>query len=210
MRDSSKKTERDIMEGNLNFPREIKQTATTAHVANHVAKEASESRASRLERLTLRRPATEDGGDVNALIKACAPLDENSMYCNLLQCSHFSDTCVVAELDGEIVGFVSGYVVPDNQEHFFVWQVAVAEEARGLSLAKRMILDILGRENLGDVKELHTTITPDNAPSQKLFSSVARSLETGVRRKVMFCEEQHFDGDKPSEILWRIGPFDME
>ena len=190
------------MEGTLNFPNQTDGTQGTMSKAD--------DRARRLERLTLRKPRSEDGGNVNALIAKCEPLDENSVYCNLLQCSHFADTCVVAELDGEIVGFVSGYVVPEKSEQFFVWQVAVAEQARGLSLAKRMILDILSREGLQDVKELHTTITPDNAPSQKLFSSVARTLETGVRRKVMFCEEQHFDGDKPSEILWRIGPFDMQ
>ncbi|MBP5856994.1 diaminobutyrate acetyltransferase [Marivibrio halodurans] len=191
------------MEGTLNFPNEAK--AGTSPTPSR-----QDERARRLERLTLRKPRTEDGAGVNALIAKCEPLDENSVYCNLLQCSHFADTCVVAELDGELVGFVSGYVVPEKPEHFFVWQVAVAEEARGLSLAKRMILDILSRNSLTGVTELHTTITPDNAPSQKLFSSVARTLETGVRRKVMFCEEQHFDGDKPSEILWRIGPFDMQ
>jgi L-2,4-diaminobutyric acid acetyltransferase len=199
------------MEGSLNFPNDISRDGTTPRPANESGAAApSDDRAARLARLTLRKPEAEDGNAVNTLISNCAPLDENSVYCNLLQCSHFSDTCVVAELDGEIVGFVSGYIVPDNEAHFFVWQVAVAEEARGLSLAKRMILDILSRESTSGVKELHTTITPDNGPSQKLFSSVARTLETGVRRKVMFCEEQHFDGDKPSEILWRIGPFDME
>lgn len=195
------------MEGTLNFPNETKTGADNGALD---ALSKGEDRARKLDRLSLRKPRTEDGADVNALIAKCEPLDENSVYCNLLQCSHFADTCVVAELDGEIVGFVSGYVVPEKPEHFFVWQVAVAEEARGLSLAKRMILDILSRERLDSVTELHTTITPDNGPSQKLFSSVARTLETGVRRKVMFCEEQHFDGDKPSEILWRIGPFDMQ
>lgn len=194
------------MEGSLNFPTNTSDARTRA-----VADAAdADRRADALERLEMRRPETEDGGEVNALISRCEPLDENSMYCNLLQCSHFADTCVVAELDGEIVGFVSGYIVPDQPEHFFVWQVAVAEEARGLSLAKRMILDILSRESCEGVTELHTTITPDNAPSQGVFSSVARTLETGVKRKVMFCEERHFDGDKPSEILWRIGPFDRD
>ena len=36
------------------------------------------------------------------------------MYCNLIQCDHFSDTCIVGEMNGEIVGWVSGYVLPDD------------------------------------------------------------------------------------------------
>eukprot|EP00752_Nemacystus_decipiens_P000739 g739.t1 len=191
------------MEGALNFPGE--REARAARAAADAAGKAADP-----EALELRRPDSEDGAAVNALIARCDPLDENSVYCNLLQCSHFSETCVIAELDGAIVGFVSGYIVPETPEAFFVWQVAVAEEARGLSLAKRMILEVLSREALDGVTELHTTITPDNAPSQGVFSSVARTLETGVKRKVMFCEERHFDGDKPSEILWRIGPFDRD
>ncbi len=51
----------------------------------------------------LREPEAEDGADIWALVRDCKPLDENSMYCNLIQCDHFSDTCIVAELDDEIV-----------------------------------------------------------------------------------------------------------
>ena len=44
----------------------------------------------------LRRPTATDGADIWALVKTCKPLDENSMYCNLVQAEHFRDTCVVA------------------------------------------------------------------------------------------------------------------
>lgn len=81
--------------------------------------------------ITLRRPRAEDGSAIWRLIASCAPLDENSMYCNLLQCDHFADTCVVAERAGEIVGWVSGYVLPDDSETLFIWQVAVSDAAKG-------------------------------------------------------------------------------
>jgi L-2,4-diaminobutyric acid acetyltransferase len=72
----------------------------------------------------LREPTSEDGAAVWQLIKDCAPLDRNSLYCNLLQCDHFASTCVAAELDGDIVGWVSGYIVPDSPDTLFIWQVA--------------------------------------------------------------------------------------
>ncbi len=56
--------------------------------------------------------------------------------------------------------------------------------------------------------ELQTTITSSNAPSQGVFRSVARELETEVKRKVLFERETHFDGAAASEILWQIGPFE--
>lgn len=157
-----------------------------------------------------RKPTADDGTAIHELIARCRPLDENSIYCNLLQCSHFSDTCVIAEEDGEIRGFVSGYIVPDAPERLFIWQVAVAPEARGNSLGRRMILEILNRPEQSDVTELHTSITPDNKPSQGVFSSVADFLDADVEQKVLFHEEDHFDGQQKTEILWEIGPFDIE
>lgn len=158
--------------------------------------------------VTVRRPRADDGTAVNELIERCKPLDENSVYCNLLQCSHFADTSAVAEIDGEVQGFTSGYIVPARQDRLFIWQVAVGSAARGKKLGKAMILDILRRPICQDVRELHTTITRDNKASQAVFKSVAKDLQTDAATNVLFHEEEHFDGQQSSEVLWRIGPFD--
>lgn len=157
--------------------------------------------------LILRRPTPEDGVAVNDLVEQCKPLDENSVYCNLLQCSHFSETCSIAELDGEPVGFVSGYIVPEEDNSLFVWQVAVSPKARGLKLAKRMIIDILRRPASRDVRNIKTTITPDNKASHGVFKSVARELGAEIERDVLFDAKEHFDGQQKTEVLWNIGPF---
>lgn len=155
----------------------------------------------------LRTPDSTDGAAVHQLISRCPPLDENSIYCNLLQASHFADTSVAAEVDGELAGFVSGYIVPARPDTLFIWQVAVAEEARGLGLAGRMIREILRRPACAQVRFLETTITPDNDASWALFRGLARKLETEVNESVMFDRERHFRGRHDSEMLLRIGPF---
>ncbi len=157
--------------------------------------------------LILRRPTPEDGVAVNDLVEQCKPLDENSVYCNLLQCSHFSETSALAELGGEVAGFVSGYVVPEEDDSLFVWQVAVAPEARGLRLAKRMVFDILRRPAAREIRNIKTTITPDNEASHGVFKSIARELGADIDRDILFEKEQHFDGQQKSEVLWNIGPF---
>jgi L-2,4-diaminobutyric acid acetyltransferase len=84
----------------------------------------------------LRRPDATDGIRVSDLVASCPPLDRNSLYCNLLQCTDFSDTCVLAERNGEAIGWISGYRPPNDPATLFVWQVAVHERARGLGLAR--------------------------------------------------------------------------
>ncbi|WP_169570283.1 diaminobutyrate acetyltransferase [Sneathiella limimaris] len=153
-------------------------------------------------------PSATDGSEVNDLIANCQPLDENSVYCNLLQCTHFASTSAIAKANDGVYGFVSGYIVPEAPHRLFIWQVAVDEAARGHGLAKRMILDILSRPVCEDVTELHTTITPSNSASQALFSSVADSLDTKAESKLVFDRNRHLDGAHESEHLWIIGPFD--
>ncbi|QIL90121.1 diaminobutyrate acetyltransferase [Microbulbifer sp. SH-1] len=155
----------------------------------------------------LRRPVSEDGAAVHRLIGNCPPLDTNSLYCNLLQASHFSATSVAAELDGRLVGFISGYLIPERPDTLFIWQVAVAEQGRGMGLAGRMLREILDRPACTQVRHLETTITPDNDASWALFRSLARKLDANCCDSVLFDRERHFNGQHDSEMLLRIGPF---
>lgn len=158
--------------------------------------------------LLLRRPTALDGAAVHRLIENCPPLDRNSLYCNLLQCSHFAASSALAELDGDVVGFVSGHLLPDNPETLFVWQVAVAASMRGRRLGRDLILNILARPEQAGVRWIETTVTDDNAASWAMFRSLAASLETSFERSVLFDRDLHLAGQSPTENLMRIGPFD--
>ncbi|MCR9109136.1 diaminobutyrate acetyltransferase [Marivita sp. XM-24bin2] len=151
----------------------------------------------------LRKPEATDGAAIWELVKDCKPLDENSMYCNLVQADHFRDTCVVAELDGEIVGWISGYMIPD-QNALFVWQVAVGEKARGLGLGKKMLLELIERDACDDATTLKTTITRDNAASWALFRSFARSIGGDLSDEPHFTRDEHFEGRHATEHMVSI------
>lgn len=156
--------------------------------------------------VTLRVPQPEDGHRVHALIARCKPLDENSMYLNLLQCTHFSDTCVVAQMGDDIVGFVSGYIVPGQPDVLFVWQIAVDSKARGLGLGKRLLRALLARRPWEHIRYIHTTITADNDASWGLFKSLAKELDAHTETSPFFTREKHFGGSHDDEHLLVIGP----
>ncbi|MEX2495524.1 MAG: diaminobutyrate acetyltransferase, partial [Woeseia sp.] len=144
------------------------------------------------------------------LVAPSQPLNKNSMYCNLLQCTDFSDTCVLAERDGEAVGWISGYRPPGEPCTLFVWQVAVHEAARGLGLARKMLFALLERPELSDVTHIRTTVTPDNDASRALFRSVAKRADAVMRETAGFDQDQHFHGRHDSERLITIGPMRRE
>lgn len=160
------------------------------------------------EQTVLRNPTKEDGAAIWSLIRRCKPLDENSMYCNLLQCDHFSDTCIVAETAGEIRAWVSGYVPPSEPDSLFIWQVAVDASARGEGLGKKVISALMNEvsdnDDFGDIRRLKTTITRSNEASWGLFESFADDTGAELSSEAYFKEEDHFDGAAPTEHMVTI------
>lgn len=152
----------------------------------------------------LRKPTLADGSDVWELISACKPLDENSMYFNLIQCDHFADTCILAEREGQIVGWISGHIPPEKPDALFVWQVAVSAEARGLGLAGRMLRALFDRPELAEVTRIETTITRDNKPSWGLFRAFAKKRGGTLTYAPHFEKTAHFDGNHATEYLVNI------
>lgn len=155
----------------------------------------------------LRVPTADDGAALHDLIAACPPLDQNSRYCNLLQVSHFANTAVVAELDGDIVGSITGYLKPEDPATLFIWQVAVHERARGRRLATRMMEAIVDRDFCRDVRFMETTIEPGNAASWKAFEKFAEARDAPTEQSLLFARDRHFAGTHNDEVLLRIGPF---
>jgi L-2,4-diaminobutyric acid acetyltransferase len=157
--------------------------------------------------VTFRAPSGDDGAAVQELIRACGPLDTNSLYSTLLLCDHFADTCVLAEVDGVLSGWVSGYIVPGAPDTLFVWQVAVHASARGMGLGGRMLDALVARDACDGVENVNTTITADNDASWALFSSFARRHAAPLERSPHFKRDEHFGGRHATEIMAEIGPF---
>ena len=65
--------------------------------------------------LVFRKPEVKDAVKIHALINACKPLAVNSVYSYLLLCQHFTDTCAVAEEEGEIIKFLMPLTITDEQ-----------------------------------------------------------------------------------------------
>lgn len=147
--------------------------------------------------LSFRKPILTDGYAIYQLIKSSPPLDLNSSYLYFLQASHFADTCIVAEQNGQIIGFLSAYYQPDKPQALFVWQVVVAESHRGQGLAKALLLALLKNQPKDSaMTEITCTISPSNKASQSLFNSFAKThgllLQTApFISEAFFGEEDH-------------------
>lgn len=167
---------------------------------------ASDGANSEVESIRFRMPCAEDGSRITALIAASPPLDVNSAYCNLLQCTDFRETCVLAERGGKLLGWISAYRPPATPDRLFVWQVAVHPDARGEGLAARMLDELIARPAAAGAETLTTTITEDNPASWALFEAFARRHGATLTKSPRFEREAHFAGAHDTEWEACISP----
>lgn len=156
--------------------------------------------------IIFRNPKTNDGKYFWEIAKSSKTLDLNSAYQYLIMCRHFSKTCIVAEHEGEVVGFVTAYIPPDSPDTIFVWQVAVDEKYRGQGLGVQMLVSLYKNSKILNIKHLEATITPSNQASIKFFTAVARELKASFEFEKEFFPAAHFgENVHEPEILFHIG-----
>ena len=175
----------------------------------------------------MRAPREEDAAPIWELVHCTDALDLNSPYAYLLLCSHFSPAGIVATgSEGQILGFSLGYRLPEDQRTLFVWQIGVADQARGQGLGGRLLRSVFDRGALHAasghgaaahgagvaLEYLEATVTPSNIASRMLFTRFAESRSARISESVAFRSSSFPTlGDanaKPheDEIRLRIGP----
>ncbi|AEG31380.1 diaminobutyrate acetyltransferase [Thiomicrospira cyclica] len=134
--------------------------------------------------ITIRPTQLSDGTGLANLVKASGTLDVNSDYLYFLLADHFSETCAIAVDDKQTpIGFVTAYRLPKDPTTLFIWQIAVAEEARGQGLAKKLLQHLTEQVWFDSINQVVCTISPHNCASNALFESFSDSLNAQLNSK---------------------------
>ncbi|WP_107657594.1 diaminobutyrate acetyltransferase [Nocardia suismassiliense] len=155
--------------------------------------------------VVLRAPRVADGAQLWRIAKDSQVLDTNSSYAYVLWCRDFATTSVVAEVNGRVAGFVIGYLRPQAPDTVFVWQVAVDRAQQGKGTGAQLLHALLDNVAAQGVSKLETTISPDNAASIALFTSVARRRDARITKRPLFDAGVFPDSHAP-EDLYLIAP----
>lgn len=158
--------------------------------------------------LNLRSPTINDAKSMWQLVGETGVLDQNSAYLYLLLCRDFSDSCLVGEVDGKVVGFVTAYRLPARPDVLFVWQVGVAESMQRRGVALRLLTELVNRSGRSSLSHIEATISPSNVASRRLFQSLARLLDVQFTEvgDSGFLATDFPPGAHESEPCVRVGP----
>ncbi|HET7922033.1 MAG TPA: diaminobutyrate acetyltransferase [Gammaproteobacteria bacterium] len=155
--------------------------------------------------LVLRNPSRADGAAIWRLVSETGALEQNTAYTYLLLCTHFGDTCLVAEQHGRLDGCVLAYQPPREPDCLFVWQIGVAPGARGRGFASQLLDSLLYLPACRHVRFVTATVTPGNTASRALFAGFARRHGVALVEQP-FLDAACFPATHPDEPLLKIGP----
>jgi hypothetical protein len=133
--------------------------------------------------LEIRSPRTEDIRGIVTLVRACEPfLTAHHPYIYWKDIRYCGETCAVAQLDGELVGWCS--IIPVSAARYFLHQLAVAPKARRLrpspgeraqSVAGLMVRYLFAKllDRHTSEFELEFTVDRNNRPALNLIRAFA-------------------------------------
>ncbi|WP_405894141.1 diaminobutyrate acetyltransferase [Streptomyces sp. NBC_00104] len=166
---------------------------------------AQDTAAEPARRAVFREPRPEDGFAVWELVKNTPGLDTNSPYSYVLWFRDFADCSLLATVNGEIVGFLTGYRRPDEPETYFVWQTAVSPRHGIPFLGVRLFEAAAERQRERGARYVEATVSADNKAILMVLKQYARKRSAEVAERVLFPAAWLSDGHH-DEVLHRIGP----
>ena len=122
---------------------------------------------------TLRAPKGQDKAGIIALSKGTGSDVMGDVHGSLVANRFSPETSVVAELDGELVGWALAYVLPFDPETLFIWTVEVSEAAEDTGLSSLMLGHLMRQNACLNVTRVQTCIPSDEEDNRALFRRFA-------------------------------------
>ncbi|MFI2549161.1 diaminobutyrate acetyltransferase [Streptomyces rochei] len=167
---------------------------------------ASPTTASRV-RPEYRTPRVEDAQAMWQMVHESDELDDNSPYYYALWCRDFADTSLVAELENEVIGFLTGYFRPEQPDTYLVWQEA-AKPRHGIPmLGVHLFERAADRAVRNGARYIEATVSADNKAIIMVLKKCAKRFRASVHTEVLFPASL-FPEDHHDEVLYRIGPIE--
>jgi L-2,4-diaminobutyric acid acetyltransferase len=153
-----------------------------------------------------RIPRPGDAPAVWDMVDASEELDNNSPYHYALWFRDFAETSLVATVDDEVVGFLTGYLRPEAPDTYFVWQEA-AKARHGIPmLGVKLFERAADRAVARGARFVEATVSADNKAIIMVLKKYAKRHAAPVDTRVLFPGGLFPGGEHHDEVLYRIGP----
>jgi L-2,4-diaminobutyric acid acetyltransferase len=156
-------------------------------------------------RVVFRTPVPGDGLAVWRLVENTPGLDSNSPYYYTLWFKDFAESSLVATVDGEVVGFITGYRRPDAPDTYFVWQTAVSPRHGIPFLGVKLFQAAADRQVGTGARFVEASVSAENKAIIMVLKQYGKKYSASIQTEVLFPSSM-FPDSHHDEVLYRIGP----
>lgn len=153
---------------------------------------------------TIREGQPEDAEAVYRLVAGLKPLIQHTPYTYWLLFKYSSHRCLVAERDGQVVGFVTSFLSDSTPPVLLVWQIGVVPSLRGTGLADRLLDRIAEVGRQVGAAMIEATIEEDNPSSRRAFERLASRLNSELQEVEKISVPSTGGPPGVPEVLYRI------
>lgn len=140
--------------------------------------------------MQIRSLQKQDIPQVKALLTEGAPfVTSYAAYLYWMLGAYFPSTCLVAEEDGRICGYI-GALPSAEKEMVFIWQIAVAKAIRGRGVAKSLLCSVLQRARGMGFSKIEIAISEENTACIRLLQSAAAEIGYHIEEAGTYADEQ--------------------
>ena len=126
-----------------------------------------------MEDITIRNPLEEDFIKIADLGEECEPMETESHQVYHIFTKYFKSTCFVAQIStGEIVGFLLGFISPENLEESYIHLLCVDPKMRGRNIGRKLIDAFLEMATSKGVKKVILITKPINWNSISFYKKI--------------------------------------
>lgn len=108
---------------------------------------------------------------------------------------HFTDTSFAAERDGEVIGFLVGFVSQSNPAEAYIHFVGVHPEHRGRGLGRQLYQHFFAAAQTRDRDLIHAVTAPVNQASVRFHQQMGFDIEPGDSEVDGIPVTSGYDGD---------------
>jgi ribosomal protein S18 acetylase RimI-like enzyme len=107
---------------------------------------------------------------------------------------HFAQTSLIAEREGRLVGFLIGFLSPDQQDEGYIHFVGVAPEARRAHLGRRLYERFFETCRRNARARVRCVTSPQNALSIAFHAAMGFEVEPGTEGEGPVLAKADYDG----------------
>lgn len=101
---------------------------------------------------------------------------------------YFSSTCLVAEEQDQILGYIGALVSAEKQK-VFVWQIAVKSNERGRHIGRKLLENVVLATKKMGIEQLEIAINEENHSCRHMVEKLVQDLGGTIAEKDRYKDE---------------------